>query len=141
VSHLTQATADFRSSGLWSVYLGPRSPLRRIYRRRTDPKEQDLERRLGALLVCAATNLATVLTQERVSYESISAHAQAEGGTDCDPTPAVRCELCVEAQSPFRELQAKTQILADPLMAHLVAKFARVDLVLSARSPLPPPPG
>ena len=140
MSHLTQATADFRSSG--SAVDPPRAAksTAATLRRRTDPKEQDLERRLGALLVCAATNLATVLTQERIPYESISAHAQAEGGTDCDQA-AVQCELRVETQSPFRELQAKAQILADPLMAHLVAKFACVDLLLSACSSLPPPPG
>jgi len=142
VSHV-QATADFRSSGLWSVYLGPPGPLRRICRRLTHPREQELERRLGMLLVCAATTLGTVLTHERIHYESISARGQAGAGTDCTQTPAVRCELCIETQSPLTQVReaAEARLLSDPLMSLLVAQFARVDLVLSVRSPVPPPTG
>jgi hypothetical protein len=141
LSRIAEATADFRRSGLWSVYLGPPSPFRRLCWQLTDRQNQEHERRLGMLLVCIATALGSALTRVGIAYVGIKAHAKTSSidGDMC--TGTVHCRLCIETEAPLSRVQqtSDANVLSDPVAAALAERYARVNVALSVESPVSPP--
>ena len=127
-----EATATFRRTGGWSVYLGAAGFLGRLYLRQAVSPVAQLERRLGVLATCLGSLLISALDKAGILNTGIRATLQ------CAPQQELRVEgqLLIDCEADQNTVQAyyERRVRTDPLISLLTQDFQSVDIHVSVHS-------